>query len=84
MLSPDGCTGAVNLGHNSEFGREGDQVHQFLLQTHLQAAAASRSATPPAGSFDGKALLDWQPKVALDEGLQKTIAYFKEGVNLAK
>lgn len=55
-----------------------------MLQTHLQAAAARRSATPPAGFFDGKALLDWQPKVALDEGLQKTIAYFKEGVNLAE
>ena len=24
-----------------------------------------------------KALLDWQPKVALDDGLKETIAYFK-------
>ncbi len=30
-----------------------------------------------------KALLNWEPKVALEDGLKETIAYFKHSLDIA-
>jgi UDP-glucuronate decarboxylase len=82
MLTEDSCTGPVNLGNSSEFtilelaekvisftNSRSKLIHKPLPQDDPRQRQPNLSRA--------KALLDWQPTVALDDGLKETIAYFK-------
>jgi UDP-glucuronate decarboxylase len=83
MATPVDVTGPVNLGNPVEFSiRE-------LAQTVIRLAGSKSKLTyAPLPSDDprqrkpdiaqARAVLDWEPTVALDEGLTKTIGYFEE------
>jgi UDP-glucuronate decarboxylase len=83
MASPDAVTGPVNLGNPSEFSmRElGDLV---VAKVGSPSAIASeplpaddpRQRRPDIGR--ARELLGWEPRVSLEEGLDRTIAYFRE------
>jgi UDP-glucuronate decarboxylase len=82
MRTPDDFTGPVNLGNPHEI---------TILQLAEQVLAKTGSASPldrrPLPQDDptrrcpditlAMNTFDWQPKVALDAGLEQTIAYFK-------
>lgn len=83
MQSPDGFCGPVNLGNPVE--------HTMLeLAERIIALSNSRSTIvfQPLPSDDpvrrrpdialARTILGWEPEVTLDEGLKKTIAYFRE------
>ena len=82
MDSPDEVTGPVNLGNPAEFS-------MLELAELVVARTGSRSeltyAALPADDprqrqpdiTRARELLGWQPAVALDDGLQRTIDYFK-------
>jgi UDP-glucuronate decarboxylase len=86
MASPDGFTGPVNLGNPGEF------TILALAQTIIRLTRSSsqivfnpRLADDPARrnpdiSLARKAL-GWQPQVNLEEGLGKTISYFREQIS---
>jgi UDP-glucuronate decarboxylase len=81
MASPDDVTGPINLGNPGEF-----TIRQLAEKVLAITGSRSRIEVRPLPENDpmqrrpditrAKALLDWQPTVALDEGLAKTIAYF--------
>jgi UDP-glucuronate decarboxylase len=83
MDTPDDVTGPVNLGNPGEF-----TIRQ--LAEKILAITGSRSALVhrPLPENDpmqrqpditrAKALLGWEPTVALEQGLAKTIAYFED------
>jgi UDP-glucuronate decarboxylase len=88
MDTPDDFTGPINIGNPHEFTiRE--------LAERVIALTGSRSSLifKPLPSDDprqrqpdislARSLLDWSPKIALDDGLQKTIAYFRRLVSSA-
>ena len=82
MASPDAVTGPVNIGNPGEFTI-------LELAENILAMTGSRSeiVRQPLPENDplqrrpdiarAKALLDWEPTVALEAGLGKTIAYFE-------
>jgi len=83
MNTPDDCTGPVNLGNPGEFTI-------LELAEKILALTGSRSnivfnplplddplKRKPDITRAGK-LLDWQPAVTLDEGLPRTIEYFRK------
>ncbi len=87
MDSPEGFTGPVNIGNPGEFtmlelaelviklsGARSKIVHRPLPQDD------PRQRRPDIGLAKDK--LGWEPKVPLDEGLKRTIAYFKELLGL--
>jgi UDP-glucuronate decarboxylase len=81
MDSPADITGPINLGNPSEF------TILELAQTVIRLTGSSSTIEHRALPQDdpkqrrpditrAKSLLDWQPTVALEDGLMKTIAYF--------
>ncbi|WP_066257437.1 UDP-glucuronic acid decarboxylase family protein [Hydrogenophaga flava] len=82
MASPDGVTGPVNLGNPNEF-----TIRQLAEAVLAKVGGQSRLVCKPLPSDDpkqrqpnieqAKAVLGWQPQVQLEEGLDKTIAYFR-------
>lgn len=82
LIRKEGFTGPVNIGNPGE-------VTMKALAEKIIALAGSKSHIVYAeGATDdpkrrcpdialAKKVLGWEPKVALDEGLQKTIEYFK-------
>ena len=82
MRTEDDCTGPVNLGNPDEF-----QIKQ--LAERVLALVGSRSKIiykelpqddPQQRRPDitlAKAQLNWQPSIALDEGLRRTVEYFR-------
>ncbi len=87
MDSPEGFTGPVNIGNPGEFtmlelaelvikltGARSKIVHRPLPQDD------PRQRRPDIGLAKEK--LGWEPKVPLEEGLRRTIAYFKELLGL--
>jgi len=81
MESPDGVTGPINLGNPGEFtikelaehvidltGSSSKMIHQPLPQDDPK----QRQPNIDRAKRD----LDWEPTIALKEGLTKTIAYF--------
>ena len=82
MRTEDDCTGPVNLGNPDEF-----QIKQ--LAERVLALVGSRSKIiykelpqddPQQRRPDitlAKAQLNWQPSIALDEGLCRTVEYFR-------
>ncbi len=83
MGTPDDVTGPMNLGNPVEF------TIKQLAETVVELTGSRSSLVyrdlpsddpkqrQPDISF-AKAALDWEPKIALREGLKKTIAYFDE------
>ena len=82
MASPDGVTGPINLGNPNEF-----TIRQLAEAVLAKVGGQSRLVCKPLPSDDpkqrqpnieqAKAVLGWQPQVQLEEGLDKTIAYFR-------
>jgi UDP-glucuronate decarboxylase len=83
MASPDDVTGPINLGNPTEFSMV-ELAREVIAITGSKSALTSaelpaddpRQRKPDIGKALG--LLGWEPRVALDEGLRSTIAYFRE------
>jgi UDP-glucuronate decarboxylase len=82
MNGPAGFHGPVNLGNPNEM-----TIRQLADAVIRLTGSKSKLVTKPLPADDptqrqpditlAKAKLNWQPKVELDAGLAKTIAYFK-------
>lgn len=81
---PDVC-GPVNIGNPCEF-----TILELAQKVLEKIGGRSRLVTQPLPQDDplqrkpditqARQLLDWEPKVELDEGLDRTIAYFRKVV----
>jgi UDP-glucuronate decarboxylase len=81
MASDDGFIGPVNLGNPNEFS-----IKELAEKVIDMTGTRSKIVYQPLPSDDPKqrqpdislarSQLDWQPKISLDQGLEKTIAYF--------
>jgi UDP-glucuronate decarboxylase len=83
MESPAGVTGPINIGNPSEFTmlELAEQVIRLTDSTsklvfHPLPADDPRQRQPDITL--AQSVLDWRPKVALEDGLKETIAYFKD------
>lgn len=85
MNSPDSVVGPINLGNPGEFtmielaekvlrltGSKSKLIHMPLPQDDPKQRRPDISKA--------KQYLDWEPTVALEQGLERTIAYFKEAI----
>jgi UDP-glucuronate decarboxylase len=81
MATPDDITGPVNLGNPVEMPMV-ELAQRVLKLTGAKSSLVFRPLPvddPMQRCPDisrATAILDWEPKVQLDEGLGKTIAYF--------
>lgn len=85
MNSRDGFTGPVNLGNPGEF-----TMLELAEKVLAQTGSSSKIIYEPLPQDDptqrkpvidlAKKELDWEPTIPLDEGLSKTIEYFKSVV----
>ena len=83
MDTPDGVTGPINLGNPGEF-----TIRELAEKVIELTGSRSQLVHRPLPEDDpmqrqpdiarAKALLGWEPTVALEEGLRKTIAYFED------
>jgi UDP-glucuronate decarboxylase len=88
MLTGEDCTGPINLGNNSEF-----TILELAEKVISYTNSRSKLIFKPLPQDDprqrqpdlskAKSLLDWEPKVALADGLKETIAYFKRSLGLS-
>jgi UDP-glucuronate decarboxylase len=86
MASPDAFTGPVNMGNPVEF-----TILELAQQVIALTGAKSRIERKPLPSDDprqrqpdialAKEKLGWAPRIALADGLPKTIEYFRKGDN---
>ena len=87
METPDDFTGPVNVGNPNEFTIK--QLAEIVIR---QTASKSKLVYLPLPQDDpvqrqpnidlAKEKLGWEPTLSLEEGLEKTIAYFKKKLNL--
>jgi UDP-glucuronate decarboxylase len=85
MDSPDEVTGPINLGNPTEFS-----MAELAAQIIAGTGSNSRLTYAPLPEDDprqrqpdiarAKAQLGWQPQVPLEDGLKRTIAYFRSVV----
>lgn len=83
MAAPDTFRGPVNIGNPDEF-----TILELAEKVIKKTNSKSKIVYKPLPSDDplmrkpdislAKKELDWEPKVSLDEGLEKTISYFKK------
>ncbi|MCT4630362.1 UDP-glucuronic acid decarboxylase family protein [Winogradskyella sp.] len=83
MGSDDSFTGPVNIGNPGEF-----KIIELAEKVIELTGSKSKIVYQPLPSDDplmrkpdislAKKELDWEPKIKLEEGLEKTIAFFKE------
>lgn len=83
MDSPDEFTGPVNIGNPGEFS-----MRELAEQVVELTGSTSKIVNLPIPADDprqrrpdlalAKKMLDWEPTIALREGLEKTIAYFAQ------
>ena len=88
MLTGEDCTGPINLGNNSEF-----TILELAEKVISYTNSRSKLIFKPLPQDDprqrqpdlskAKALLNWEPKVALADGLKETIAYFRHSLELS-
>ena len=81
MASPDDVTGPINIGNPGEF-----TIRELAEKVIALTGSRSELVHRPLPENDptqrqpditrAKALLDWEPTIALEQGLKKTIAYF--------
>ncbi len=83
MHTPDNVTGPMNLGHPSEF-TIAELATKVIELTNSKSELVYKTLPmddpkqrQPDISY-ARATIDWQPGVALDKGLMKTIAYFDQ------
>jgi UDP-glucuronate decarboxylase len=83
MDSPDEFTGPVNIGNPGEFSMR-ELAEQVIALTgtkskivHLPMPADDPRQRKPDLTL-ARQMLDWSPTIPLNEGLQKTIAYFTQ------
>jgi UDP-glucuronate decarboxylase len=83
MENKDGITGPVNLGNPDEFTIE--QIAEKILEKTGSKSPLEYRSLPQDDPLQrqpdislAKELLCWQPKISLDRGLDKTIAYFQK------
>ena len=82
MNSPDEVTGPINIGNPGEF-----TMLELAEKVIALSGSKSKLEFKPLPADDpkqrqpditlAKKVLNWQPAINLDEGLTKTIAYFK-------
>jgi UDP-glucuronate decarboxylase len=82
MNSPDDFTGPVNIGNPGEF-----TIRQLAEKVIKLTDSRSQLTFEPLPSDDprqrqpdialAKKVLSWEPATSLDQGLPKTIAYFR-------
>lgn len=82
MMNHDAATGPINLGNPVEFTvRELAEIVLQLTGSKSKLVFMPLPQDDPAQRkpdiSEAKAVLDWQPKVDLIDGLKETIAYFK-------
>ncbi|MDK9719840.1 MAG: SDR family oxidoreductase [Rhodospirillales bacterium] len=82
MAAPDEVTGPMNLGNPGEFTML--ELAELVLKLTKSASKLEFKPLPTDDPLQrcpditqAKAKLGWAPKVALEEGLDRTIAYFK-------
>ena len=85
MATPDDFTGPVNMGNPGEF-----TIRELAEKVIELTNSSSRLICEPLPGDDPKQrrpdislareVLGWEPKVQLEEGLKKTIAYFDEQI----
>lgn len=87
MTSRDGFTGPVNIGNPGEFTML--ELAQKIIQLTDSKSKLKFFPLPQDDPMQRKPVIDlakkelnWEPKVALNEGLSKSIAYFKKEINL--
>ena len=83
MQTDDSFTGPVNLGNPGEF-----TILELAEKVRSMTGSKSEIIHMPLPSDDpimrrpditlAKAVLKWEPRVALDEGLRKTVDYFDD------
>lgn len=83
MSSPKEVTGPINIGNPNEFTmlELAEKVVKWTgNETPLQFEPLPQDDPKQRQPIitEAKRVLNWEPKVLLDEGLQKTIAYFKQ------
>jgi UDP-glucuronate decarboxylase len=88
MLTGEDCTGPINLGNNSEF-----TILELAEKVISYTNSRSKLIFKPLPQDDprqrqpdlskAKALLNWEPKVALADGLKETIGYFRRSLDLS-
>ena len=81
MASPDDVTGPINLGNPGEF-----TIRELAAKVIALTGSRSPLVHRPLPENDptqrqpditrAKAVLGWEPTIALEQGLKKTIAYF--------
>jgi UDP-glucuronate decarboxylase len=85
--SPKGFTGPVNIGNPGEF-----TILELAQKTIAKTKSRSKIVFKPLPSDDptqrkpdislAREKLGWTPQIALNEGLDKTIAYFKQKLGI--
>ncbi|QOZ78448.1 SDR family NAD-dependent epimerase/dehydratase [Bradyrhizobium sp. CCBAU 53351] len=88
MATAEDITGPINIGNNSEF-----TIRELAEKVIELTGSRSKLVFRPLPQDDprqrqpdltkAKAALNWQPKVALEDGLKETIAYFKHMLDIA-
>jgi UDP-glucuronate decarboxylase len=83
MSTPEGFTGPVNLGNPGEF-----TIRQLANMVLDLTGSRSTLVNKPLPEDDpmqrqpditlARSALDWEPTIALEDGLKKTIAYFDD------
>jgi UDP-glucuronate decarboxylase len=88
MVMNEDVTGPINLGNNSEF-----TIRELAEKVIELTGSRSKLVFKPLPQDDprqrqpdlakAKGVLNWEPKVALEDGLKETIAYFKHSLEIA-
>ena len=88
MATAEDITGPINIGNNSEF-----TIRELAEKVIELTGSRSKLVFRPLPQDDprqrqpdltkAKAALNWRPKVALEDGLKETIAYFKRTLDIA-
>jgi UDP-glucuronate decarboxylase len=88
MLTGVDITGPINLGNSSEF-----TIRELAEKVVSLTGSRSKLIFKPLPQDDprqrqpdltrAKTELNWQPKIALEDGLKETIAYFRLALELA-
>ena len=88
MDTDDDFTGPVNIGNPHEFTIE-DLAHKIIELTNSMSVIVKKTALQddpyrrcPDISLATVKLKSWAPKIGLDEGLLKTIFYFRKKIHI--
>jgi UDP-glucuronate decarboxylase len=86
MNTPDDFTGPVNLGNPVEFTVKelAEKIIKLTRSNSILEYLPLPEDDPVQRCPDislAKKVLDWEPEIKLEEGLQKTIAYFEDLMN---